>query len=214
MIPNTPAAWDERAEAHAAAHEAAMWSRNGQRTRFERAIEWAQPREGESVLDFGCGPGALAGWVPLCRYTGVDWSERMRERAAADYPRATFYPSLDDLPESVRDETWVFTTGDRQGQPVPGTGGWLASGGYDCVFAIGPFNLRDGWAAEQTHATVMRLWALTQRVLVVSVRRGHEDDDHISYDADSLASFADIRARSWVLDAGYLTNDMMLVMHR
>lgn len=197
VVTNTPAAWDKRAETHTAAHEAAMWSRDGQRARFERALEWAQPREGESVLDFGCGVGALAGWVPQCQYTGVDWSDRMLARAEQDYPRGEYYGSLDELPRSA----WSEATGDVN---------WSR---YDCVFAIGPFNLRDNWSAEQTHETVSRLWVLTYRVLVVSVLR-NGPDDHITYDADSLALFADARAPMWALDASYLPNDMMLVMRR
>lgn len=59
------------------------------------AVDRLAPREGEVVLDAGCGTGAaiaeILGWAPSCRITGADRSETMiaaaRQRIGS---RATF----------------------------------------------------------------------------------------------------------------------------
>lgn len=90
MIANTPEAWSDRAH-RADPCEAVMWSRDGQQERFGVVLDALAPRVGESLLDYGCGTGALTEVLsPDVRYLGYDWSNGMVLRSRRDHERREF----------------------------------------------------------------------------------------------------------------------------
>ncbi|HVZ55319.1 MAG TPA: methyltransferase domain-containing protein [Chitinophagaceae bacterium] len=68
----------------------------------EDLIGWLEPREGERILDLGCGTGQLAAEIARtgARVTGVDASAEMIARARAAYP---------DMDWMVQDATGLVT---------------------------------------------------------------------------------------------------------
>jgi SAM-dependent methyltransferase len=93
---STPEWWSARAAIEDPC-EAVMWSREGQSERFDAVMDilpigcW-----GGSVLDFGCGTGALSErfsglHIP---YLGYDWSHPMVLRARLEHPRSEFVSTL------------------------------------------------------------------------------------------------------------------------
>lgn len=142
-IENTPQAWSARAVAPAA-WDACMWSEQGQTTRFIAVLRHLQLRDGDGLLDYGCGTGRLCEFLPrTVDYFGFDWADGMRERARVDHPRAAV---LDEMP--------AFP--------------------FDHVVAVGPFNLAHDWSAEKSYAVIRDLWAHTLHTLVVSLYRGDD----------------------------------------
>lgn len=183
-VRNTPEAWTERAS-EPESWRAAGWSERGQTQRFLAAVGHLNLRPGESLLDFGCGTGRLSEWVPAgVEYVGYDWSPGMVLAASAAHPEAGF--------------TCV--------PPVRR---------FDAVAAVGPFNLRDNWSKEKTWNVLSDLWAgRVGGVLVVSLYRG-TDTSCIRYAAGELVGFCEwVGCADFVIDAGYLPNDLMLVMRR
>ncbi len=53
------------------------------RTRFVKTF--VQPKEGDRVLDIGCGPGDILLHFPSCEYLGVDMNEGYIEQASKTY---------------------------------------------------------------------------------------------------------------------------------
>lgn len=113
--------WDyfqERALSEFDDNFAVDFSQSTQRARFED-LQDAFQLTGRTVLDFGCGTGALVahlpGDFPLADYRGVDFSPAMVDRAKARHPGVSF---------EIGDETFLETA--------------LAA---DVVVAIGVYNL-------------------------------------------------------------------------
>lgn len=52
-----------------------------------------------TVLDFGCGSGALAGIIPADRYLGVDHDAHSLSVARANFPQHRFVTALDNVTE-------------------------------------------------------------------------------------------------------------------
>jgi len=52
--------------------------------------QYIQPRAGSRVLEIGCGPGTIAGYLPNCGYVGFDISSKYIERARKRFPAAQF----------------------------------------------------------------------------------------------------------------------------
>ncbi|EPR42148.1 hypothetical protein dsx2_2872 [Desulfovibrio sp. X2] len=57
-----------------------------------RRLAAARPHLRGHVLDFGCGGGSLARFVPPERYTGVDVDAESLRKARANYPAHVFFP--------------------------------------------------------------------------------------------------------------------------
>lgn len=145
LVQNTPASWSERA-ASPCPLEAVGWSSHGQQDRFAAVLQALQPTAGESLLDFGCGTGALARRLPAgVEYLGYDWAAGMIARAQADYPESRFEA-------------------------------FLPAGAFDTVAAIGPFNLPDNWSKAETWATLRRLFDRCRRALAVCLYSGDDPD--------------------------------------
>lgn len=145
-IRNSPAAWSARALSVADAHEATRWSEAGQRERFDSVLAALDPKPGESLLDFGCGTGALSELLPEgVDYLGYDWAAGMVMRARCEHPGRSFSRLWPDGP-------------------------------FDLVACIGTFNLRDGWSKEQTWKTLASLRGRCRRAIAVCLYAGKDPD--------------------------------------
>jgi len=123
-----------------------MWSRQGQQERFVSVLAALDPQPGETLLDYGCGTGALADLLPVgVFYTGYDWSDGMVDRARRDH-QGQFYSTT---PPSYP---------------------------FDLVACIGPFNLADGWSQTQTWKVLSDLWGRCNRKLAVCLYAGADPD--------------------------------------
>ena len=124
---------------HGATPKGVDWnSHEAQTIRFGQLIKVVDPSAPYSLIDYGCGYGALAPWLRdlghEVTYTGFDVSERMLEVAVRDDP------------------AWRYTRREEELQPA------------DYVVASGVFNLRlevdaETWTAyiEEMVATLSRL---------------------------------------------------------
>jgi SAM-dependent methyltransferase len=52
--------------------------------------EYLQPRVGARILEIGCGPGTIVGYLPRVEYLGFDLSSKYIEAARKRFPRAQF----------------------------------------------------------------------------------------------------------------------------
>lgn len=93
-VRNDPEAWSERAREASTSWEAALWSERGQRVRFEAALHHLNLKVGDSLLDYGCGTGALSDLIPAgVAYYGYDTSAGMLQRAREERPFKSFLRS-------------------------------------------------------------------------------------------------------------------------
>lgn len=137
-----------------------MWSEESQQTRMELARAWLLElvQVDDQVLDFGCGTARFAEFMPaVATYFGWDWSPAMRERAQHDHREVT-----------------ILDTDPLEGPP------------YDHVVALGTFNLQHNWSKLETLDTLVELWALARRSLIVSLYRGQASPDMIRYELDDI----------------------------
>ena len=181
---NSPQAWDERA-ALATSWEAALWSEEGQRRRFEAIEHYLDLGIGDSVLDYGCGTGGLCEFLPpTVNYFGWDWSPKMRERARKEHPSATI------LNQAPRVKV------------------------YDHIVCCGVFNLAENWTHEQTWNVVRQLWKQTGKSLVLSLYRG-TDPYSLRYSLDEIADCIwRLSIRKYVVDCTYADNDILVCLLR
>jgi cyclopropane fatty-acyl-phospholipid synthase-like methyltransferase len=185
MTENSPAAWDNRADAPTPA-AAGLQSEKGQTLRFLAVLRHLDLRVGDTLLDFACGAGRLAYWLPYgVEYFAHDWSPKLLDRAMLEHPGAH---RVDELTDQV----------------------------FDHVVAVGPFNLAGNWSREQTWETVADLWARTYSMLAVSVLRGTgTNQDVLVYTPAELAeAAATLGVKRFVVDGSYLDNDLLLVLRR
>lgn len=186
LVQNTPEAWSERAHLENP-WDAACWTQAGQRDRFTAVLRHLDIRAGDTVFDFGAGPGEFYWRLPPVpgEYHAFDWAEGMQERIRRDIPAAKVH------------RLWP----ERR---------------FDHVVAIGPFNLRDRWSKEETWRKVDQLWAITTRTLVVSLYTGGADDRCISYLPSECAAKAvalTVNGGLWTVEK-HRANDLLLVAHR
>jgi len=52
--------------------------------------EYLQPQVGARILEIGCGPGTIVGYLPRVEYLGFDLSSKYIEAARKRFPRAQF----------------------------------------------------------------------------------------------------------------------------
>lgn len=106
-------------------------------------------REGMSVLDVGCAQGGFATVLgenlTTFRYTGIDISADMVERARARHPRHTFH--------QIGENTDWTALGEET---------------FDLVLVLGILHLHEGW-----RDTIRRAWARTRACLLLDLRE-HE----------------------------------------
>ncbi len=141
MIANTPQAWSERAKS-SVSWDAALWSAEGQKSRFAAVVGALNPQPGETLLDYGCGTGAFTEQIrDDVQYVGYDWATGMIARAERDHP----YRDFTRLRPACH---------------------------YDLIAAIGPFNLPHRWCKCRTWETLADLWAQCGRAMAVSLYAG------------------------------------------
>lgn len=184
VVANSPAAWSERAGLPTP-WEASLWTREGQQDRFKAVLGHLPLEPGDSLLDFGAGPGEFSQYLPPhVGYYAFDWAQGMRERVAREHPQAAV---LEELPPRL----------------------------FDHVVAIGCFNLADGWWKQRTWDTLGQLWAEhTRRSLTVSLYRGDDPDCLVYTDLDASAFARQMGCRLFLIDQVYRENDLTLHMRR
>lgn len=154
-LANTPEAWTARADREETSWAASGQTEQGQRDRHEAVLAAIAPRDGDRLLDFGCGTGAFAELLPDgVDYLGCDWAPGMITRARREHPSRTFAV---EPPASH----------------------------FDVVVCIGPFNLPDRWSKQRTFHTIRHLWDTTGcRVLAASLYSGRDENCLIYSDAE------------------------------
>jgi trans-aconitate methyltransferase len=139
---NSPDAWSTRAVTYTDQWQACGWTRNGQIERFVAVLAAADPQPGETLLDYGCGTGAIVDLLPGgVAYTGFDTAPGMVHRATREHIDRS------------------FTVYEPRAE-------------FDVTVAVGPFNLRENWTKEHTWWALRGLWDRTRRVLAVSLYAG------------------------------------------
>lgn len=140
---NSPEEWSERA-GHPEPWTACGWTYDGQQDRLDAAVDELDPQPGDTLLDWGCGTGALSALVASgVRYVGFDSAVGMVERARRDHPGRRFQS-------------------------------WEPRGNFDLVACVGPFNLPGHWSKQMTFYTLRRLFDRTERRLVASLYAGSD----------------------------------------
>jgi len=139
-------------------------------------------KEGDTLLELGCGTGRLADFVPQSvRYEGLDWSAKVINQAQHRRPHNTF----------------------RRG-----TIGDLTP--HDWVVASGPFNYVRGWSKYQTAEAVVAMWSASRRGIALTALR-IPAEGRLHYDSEELTSFLVACDWSHLeLDRSYLPNDICL----
>jgi len=102
--------FDEKAKTHGAVFQSVDWnSPERQKTVFHQLIKiWINPQDSASILDFGCGYGALLDFLQaenysLTKYIGYDFSSSMIENALQTHPRqegVVFTNEVAQLPQA------------------------------------------------------------------------------------------------------------------
>jgi len=153
---------------HGAGSRSVGWpDADAHRLRFERLarVLEAEPPDGPyTVCDWGCGLGALFGFLDarpgdLAAYRGYDLSPEMLAAARAQ----------------VRDPRAAFVLGSAVGEDA------------DYTIVSGTFNVRleapEAEWAEHVRATLRTLWARTRRGLAFNLLTSHVDwrDPHLFY---------------------------------
>ncbi len=147
-----------------------------------RALLQVPIKEGETLLEFGCGTGRLSDFVPTeVRYEGLDWSPEVIALARRRRPHGVFRCG------SVSD---------------------LAS--HDWVVASGPFNYAKGWSKVRTAEAVSAMWEASRRGIAFNALCVPADG-RLHYGVDELISFMEpCKWLNLELDRSYLPNDMCL----
>lgn len=73
------------------------------RARKRCILQYARPRDGERVLDVGCGPGFVVDYLPNVRYVGVDIDERSVQYARKRYGHRAEFHCVELTKENVGD---------------------------------------------------------------------------------------------------------------
>lgn len=183
-VENTPFAWSLRATEAPSSHEAAGWSERGQTQRFLAVLRHLDLHAGQSLLDYGCGTGRLASFMPIgVGYYGYDTAPGMILRARYEH----------------RDE------GTFLGELKPD---WR----FDHIVCVGTFNLPG--SIDETRVVLSQLWARHQpKTLIASLYNG-KDARCLNYDSQWAAALGWSLSPRYLVDRTYLANDLMLVVKR
>lgn len=166
--------YSDKIRAHGNTHAGVDWnSKESQELRFEQFKQlYPDTSEAFSVLDYGCGYGAMAHYLQAqgyqFSYTGYDISQEMIAAA-----RQQNHP-----------ESWQFTT---DATTLPAS---------DFVIASGIFNVRFDVSSDDWHAymleTIQTMWQHSQRGIAFNVLTSYSDEEYMRddlYYADPLFWF-------------------------
>lgn len=182
LTQSTPRAWDSYASEGGPDYLIADCGSPESHERRLRELLRLPIEEGESLLEFGCGTGRLADFVPRrVRYEGLDWSQEVIALARDRRPHGAFRcGSVGDL--------------------TP----------HDWVVASGPFNYAKGWSKSQTAEAISAMWDASRCGVAVTVMCTPAEG-RLHYSGDELISFLAACDWSHLeLDRSYLPNDMCL----
>jgi len=182
LAESTPQAWDSYASNGGPDYLIADCGSAESHERRLRAILRLPIREGDTLLELGCGTGRLADLAPKStRYEGLDWSGNVIEQARSRRPHGTFRRG------SVADLT-----------------------PHDWVVASGPFNYSLGWSKDQTADAVAAMWQASRRGIALTALC-IPIEQRLHYGAEELASYLAAGDWSHLeLDRSYLPNDVCL----
>jgi SAM-dependent methyltransferase len=182
LTESSPQAWDSYASDGGSDHLIADCGSAESHERRLKALLRLPIEGGDTLLEFGCGTGRLADFVPSSvRYEGVDWSREIITLARRRRPHGTF----------------------RCGSIVDLTP-------HDWVVASGPFNYANGWSRSQTAEAVSVMWDSSTRGIALTVLRVPANG-RLHYGGGELISFLARRDWSHLeLDRSYLPNDICL----
>jgi len=182
LTESSPQAWDSYAIQGGPDYLVADCGSPETHERRLRALLQLPIKEGDTLLEFGCGTGRLADFVPRdVRYEGLDWSREVLTLARRRRPHGAFRSG------SVADLT-----------------------PHDWVVASGPFNYAEGWSKNQTAEAISAMWDASMRGIGLTVLRTPADG-RLNYGGDELISYLAACDWSHLeLDRSYLPNDMCL----
>ena len=149
--------FEQKLGAHGATPQGVDWnSAASQNMRFEQLMKVCSTEGEFSIIDYGCGYGALVGFLRSCgyefAYTGFDISAEMLDRARALFPES----------DSVR-----FVGDDSELEPADYT---VSSG----IFNVRLENDEDTWTSY-TIETIRRLWELSTVACSFNMLARHAD---------------------------------------
>jgi SAM-dependent methyltransferase len=179
---SSPQAWDSYASQGGPDYLIADCGSAGSHEKRLRAVLRLPISTGDTLLEFGCGTGRLADFVPDgVRYEGMDWSGEVIAQARCRRPRNAFrLGSLSDLSS------------------------------HDWVVASGPFNYAKGWSKSQTAEAIAAMWRASKHGIAFTVLR-IPADRRLHYYGEELVSFLEACDWSHLeLDRSYLPNDICL----
>jgi trans-aconitate methyltransferase len=188
--------YSERVRRHGYDEKALGWgSRKSQARRFAVLSEVGS-LNGSSVLDVGCGLGDLHAWMRRkrlrVRYTGVDITPGMVDKARARFPKTQF--RLCDVLDGS--------------QPVAA---------HDFVLSSGIFTHSGRSGIEFLQAMVRRMFALSKQALAFNCLSGWaEEKEHGEFHADPLRvlSFCQTLTPRVVLRHDYHPRDFTIYLYR
>lgn len=179
---NSPEVWDARANRDVSDHVAADWGSAASQEKRFAAILNLPLVAGDTLIDFGCGTGRLADFIPPgVAYEGIDWSSAIIDEATRRRPSCSFrVGSVEEL------------------HPA------------DWVIACGPFNIADGWSRSQTRNAVRSMWQKSRKGIAVSLMRS-PSPERLHYRADEVVEYLeDCDWSALELDRSYLPNDLCM----
>lgn len=102
IIANVDRVYTQRISEMGATPQGVFWNgEESQRIRFDQLLKICDGETGFSLLDYGCGYGALLGYMQSMSkcpvYTGFDICEAMVQHACLTHPEATFTSNLSTL---------------------------------------------------------------------------------------------------------------------
>lgn len=182
LTESSPQAWDSYASEAGPDYLVADCGSPESHERRLRVLLRLPIEEEDTLLEFGCGTGRLADFMPRgVGYEGLDWSREVIMLARRRRPHSAFR---------------CGSTGDLNP--------------HDWIVASGPFNYARGWSKSQTAEAVSAMWNASRRGIAVTVLC-IPADGRLHYGGDELISFLAACDWSHLeLDRSYLPNDMCL----
>ena len=188
--------YDRLLDVYSKDHEVAGWgSAESQEARFKILMEIGS-LSGRTVLDVGCGPGSLLGYLEdqgiVCSYVGVDINPRMIERARRQFPRGVF-DSLDLL---------------ARNQKLPRV---------DYVLSSGVLNLRQRNQPRFVHLFVRRMYEMARVGVgfnMLSTKADFLNPSEYYAEPGQLLEFCLTLTRRVVLRHDYMPHDFTIYLYR